>query len=223
MNALIVYAHPESKSFNGQLKEFAATLLAQSGVRVMISDLYQQKFNPVASASDFTYPVSPERLGYVHEQRHAAAHGHYRSDILEEQKKLAEADLVIFQFPLWWYAVPAILKGWADRILSYGFAYDANRMFNTGLLKGKYALMSITTGGSRAELDADIAHTGSVESFLKPFSGGVLEFVGIDVLPPSIIYAISSLTPEDREAAFATYGARLLDAVQRVQSLHRPH
>lgn len=55
-------------------------------------------------------------------------------------------DFVIFQFPPWWYSVPAILKGWFDRVFAYGFVYSRNMRYDTGGLKGKIAFVSITTG-----------------------------------------------------------------------------
>lgn len=70
--------------------------------------------------------------------------------------------------------MPAVLKGSADRVLTHGFAYTDEEVFDTGLLRGKRAMLSITTGGTEEELQADSCYTGTVEEFLKPFSGGVL-------------------------------------------------
>lgn len=71
------------------------------------------------------------------------------SDIAAELEKLRKAEYVIFIHPLWWGSVPAILKGWADRVLvcAENGAYDFKHMFNTGLLKGKKGLTITTSGG----------------------------------------------------------------------------
>jgi NAD(P)H dehydrogenase (quinone) len=209
MKILIVHAHPETLSMNSTLTAVAVDTLRAHGHEVEVSDLYRQGFQAVASSADFTRPVHPARLGYVHEQRHATAYRGYARDILEEQDKVARADLVIFQFPLWWYAVPAILKGWADRVLTHGFAYTDERSFASGLLAGKHAMLSLTTGGTARELHADRRYTGSVEEFLRPFSGGVLAYTGMNVLPSFIAYAPASRGDEGRRAQLADYRRHL--------------
>jgi len=216
MNALIVHTHPEPLSMNAALTATAVDALRAHGHDVEVSDLYRQGFQAVAGAADFTHPVHPGRLGYVHEQRHASAQRRYARDILDEQDKVARADLVIFQFPLWWYAVPAMLKGWADRVLTHGFAYTDERVFHSGLLAGKRAMLSITTGGTAKELEADRRHTGTVEEFLRPFSGGALAYTGMEVLPPFIAYAPASLGEEGRRGQLAEYRRHLeLRALRR--------
>jgi putative NADPH-quinone reductase len=209
MKALIVHAHPEPLSMNAALTATAAETLRAHGYEVEVSDLYRQGFQAVASAADFTRLVDPGRLGYIHEQRHAAATRNYVREILDEQDKVSRADLLVFQFPLWWYSVPAILKGWADRVLTHGFAYTDERLFETGLLAGKRAMLSLTTGGTAQELEADRQHTGSIEEFLRPFNGGVLAFTGMEVLPPFIAFAPASRSGEGRKDQLREYRGHL--------------
>jgi NAD(P)H dehydrogenase (quinone) len=214
MKALIVHVHPEPKSMNAALTAVAADTLRGEGFEVEISDLYAQGFHAVAGGGDFTQRASPERLGYVHEQRHAAASRAYAPDILAEQDKIARADWLIFQFPLWWYAVPALLKGWADRVLTHGFAYTDERLFDQGLLAGKRGMLSVTTGASADELEADRRWTGSIDEILRPFSGGVLGYVGLQVLPPFIAYAAGNVSAEGRRAQLEAYRAHLRQQAQ---------
>lgn len=216
--ALIVLAHPEPLSLNAELTKVAVDALTSLDIEVEVSDLYAQGFQAVAGREDFRQLASPERLGYVHEQRHASIHRSYAEDILREQDRLASADLVIFQFPLWWYAVPAILKGWADRVLTHGFAYTEENLFQTGLLRGKHAMLSVTTGGTAQELVEDSAYTGTIDEILKPFSGGVLQFVGMEVVPAHVFYAPASLTPEQRARGIDDYRRRLLRIAGRAGS-----
>lgn len=218
MKALIVYAHPEPTSMNGALKEAAVQALLAAGWEVEVSDLHAQNFRAVAGWDDFTQPVSPERLGYAHEQRHANAGGHYAPDILAEQEKIRQADLIIFQFPLWWYAVPAILKGWADRVLANGFAFDDKHMFETGLLRGKHAMLSFTTGGTAEELLADRKHTGTIDEFMRPFAGGVLKFTGMNVLLPFVAYAPASLDERGRRTQIKKYEDRVYSVAKRLSA-----
>uniref|UniRef100_A0A8B9RHA3 NAD(P)H dehydrogenase, quinone 1 n=1 Tax=Astyanax mexicanus TaxID=7994 RepID=A0A8B9RHA3_ASTMX len=73
--------------------------------------------------------------------------GRLSDDIKEEHNKLLEADLVIFQFPMYWSSVPGIMKGWIDRVLTQGFAFSLQNMYDNGIFRDKKALLSFTTGG----------------------------------------------------------------------------
>ena len=119
MNVFIVYAHPEPKSFNGAMKDVAVETLSGAGHDVVVSDLYAMGFNPIASEKDFGGErTNPEFLSYAIEQTKAFETHTQSADIVAEQEKLARADLVIFQFPVWWFGMPAMMKGWADRVFS---------------------------------------------------------------------------------------------------------
>uniref|UniRef100_UPI001E1B43CE ribosyldihydronicotinamide dehydrogenase [quinone] isoform X2 n=1 Tax=Jaculus jaculus TaxID=51337 RepID=UPI001E1B43CE len=133
---LIVYAHQEPKSFNAALKEVAVDELSKQGCTVTVSDLYAMNFEPRATRNDITGALSnPEVFNYGVESYEAHKRRELAKDILEEQKKVQEADLVIFQFPLYWFSVPAIMKGWMDRVLCQGFAFDIPGFYDSGFLK----------------------------------------------------------------------------------------
>lgn len=123
MNVLIVYAHPEPQSLNGSLKNLAVETLRSLGHEVKVSDLYAMRWKAVADAGDFPDRAYPDRLRYAGESKHAYLGGAQSADVADEQEKLLWADAVIFQFPLWWFSAPAILKGWVERVYAYGFAY----------------------------------------------------------------------------------------------------
>ncbi|WP_457322804.1 NAD(P)H-dependent oxidoreductase [Roseateles sp. P5_E11] len=208
--ALIVYAHPEPRlSFNAALRGAAQQTLEALGYHVTVEDLYANGFQAAAGIGDFLDPTDAPRFGLVHEQRHALRTDSYAPDIVRAQALVAAADVLLLQFPYWWYGPPAILKGWFDRVLTYGFAYEDGRLFETGLLKGRYAMVSMTTGGTQEELEADGAITGSVHDNLQPVLGGVLRFVGMDVLPSHVAYAPASLEPDGRAGLIEQYRAHL--------------
>lgn len=122
---LIVYAHQEPRSFNGSLKKVAVDELSKQGCTVTVSDLYAMDFEPRATRKDITGALSnSEFFSYGVEAFEACKKRSLTSDIIDEQTKVQEADLVIFQFPLYWFSTPAILKGWMDRVLCQGFAFD---------------------------------------------------------------------------------------------------
>jgi len=118
MNVLLVYAHPEPKSLNGSLKEFAVKRLEEAGHSVQVSDLYAMHWKTVLDADDGLDRPAGERFDPSAESKHAFASGQQSSDIALEQDKLRWADAVILQFPLWWFSLPAILKGWVERLIT---------------------------------------------------------------------------------------------------------
>ncbi|XP_053904945.1 NAD(P)H dehydrogenase [quinone] 1 isoform X2 [Malaclemys terrapin pileata] len=131
--ALIVLAHEEKTSFNHAMKDASVDALQKRGWSVTVSDLYKMKFNPVPSRDDITgKPKDPNNFKYGPETASAWAEGRLSSDIVAEQKKLEAADLLIFQFPLYWFSVPAILKGWVERVFTQGFAYSVSTMYGSG-------------------------------------------------------------------------------------------
>ena len=152
MHVFIVHAHHEPQSFCSALRDVGVEVLSAAGHEVRQSDLYQMGFKAVADGTDFVQRANPSYLKYQAEQRSASETNGFAVDIVAEQKKLLWADHVIFIFPLWWFGLPAILKGWFDRVLSVGFAYGGGRWFDTGPLKGRRALLTITTGGALGPL-----------------------------------------------------------------------
>lgn len=209
MHVLIVYAHPEPASFNGAMKDLAVATLAPAGHSVEVSDLYAMNFQPVVGAGDFTGERSkPDFLSIAREQTHAAETGTLAPDIVAEQDKVRRADLVIFQFPVWWFGMPAILKGWADRVFARGFAYHAGRKYDTGLFRGKRALVATTTGTSEDTYAPD-GIDGDILTVLWPIHNGLLRYTGFEVLRPFVAFMPGRLTPEGRADQLAAYRLRL--------------
>ena len=187
MKALIVYAHPEPKSFNGAMKDLSVETLRGRGDEVEVTDLYAMRFNAVVAADDFHGErADPEFLSIAAEQTRACERGTLASDIVTEQKKLARAEILILQFPIWWFGMPAILKGWADRVLARGFAYVAGRKYDTGMLRGKTAMIAATTGTSADTYTPD-GIDGDINTVLWPVHNGLLRYCGFDVIEPALV------------------------------------
>ena len=178
MHILIVYAHPEPKSFNAALKEAAVETLAQAGHEVRVSDLYAQGFKARIDIGDFLKPANPEQLNILAEGANALATGTFLEEIKKEQEKVVWADLVIFQFPLWWFSMPSIIKGWVDRVFTLGFAFDiANgRLYENGLFKGKKAMLSLTTGGPEIGYTPN-GRAGDILAVLWPIHSGAFRWL----------------------------------------------
>lgn len=197
MKVLLVYAHPEPQSFGAALRERSMQALRVAGHTVQVSDLYAMGFEPVARASDFTQRRFPQALQYDREQKHAVAHQAFVPDIQAEIDKLLWCDLLVLQFPLWWFSVPAILKGWIDRVLVNGVAYGAGRRLETGGLKGRSAMLVVTTG-CYPEMMAPDGLLGDLNVVLWPLQFGTFAYTGMRVLPPFVGWSIQYSTPEQR-------------------------
>ncbi|KRC06294.1 NAD(P)H dehydrogenase [Hydrogenophaga sp. Root209] len=209
MNALIVHAHPEPHSFNAALRDAAVDLLLEQGHAVEVSDLYAMNFKPVVDRDDFLTCRDEERFNVSLEQRHAHLHGGLAPDIRSELDRLQRADLLILQFPLWWFGMPAILKGWIDRVFVSGAVYGRSAMFEHGKLRGKRAMVCVTTGAPPQAFGPGSLN-GDVLDLLAPLHRGVLAFTGMSVLPPYVAYHVPYAGAEGRAGMLHGYREHLL-------------
>ena len=208
MNALIVHAHEEPKSFNGAMKDTAVRVLREAGHEVVVSDLYAMNFNPVGGRHDFATLTDPAYFKYGVEQTKATDSKTFAPDVAAEQGKLFRADLLIFQFPLWWFGLPAILKGWVDRVFAAGLTYGGGRWYSNGVFKGKRAMLSLTTGGGPS-IYSPRGLNGDIDTLLFPIQHGMLYFVGFGVLPPFVAWAVARSSQHEREEYLRAYARRL--------------
>jgi NAD(P)H dehydrogenase (quinone) len=206
MNVLIVYAHPNPRSFNAAMREAAVDTLTEAGHAVQVSDLYAMHFKATLDEHDFKERQNPNFFDPINEQYHAAMRGSFADDIAKEIEKVDWANLVIFQFPLWWQSFPAILKGWCDRVLANGIA--VNFATYDPLLSGKKALLAFTTGGGAAMYAPD-GPAGDINVLLT-FARNMFRTAGIEVLPPFVAYGARSLSSDEREVELQRYRERLL-------------
>jgi NAD(P)H dehydrogenase (quinone) len=188
IHVLIVYAHHEGSSFNAALRDAAVQALHEGGHEVSVSDLYAMRFDPVSDRRNFRTVYDPERLRQQDEERHASRHDGFAGDIATEIAKLRACDLLIFQFPIWWLGMPAILKGWVDRVFAVGVAYGGGRRFDTGMMRGKSAMCVLTVGGAASDYDGSGSYA-PVADVLYPIHRGIFEFTGFEVLRPFVAYA----------------------------------
>lgn len=213
---LLVYAHPEPRSLNGALRDHAVAALRGAGHEVEVSDLYAMGWKAVADGADFLDRDPAARLHYGRESRRAHDGGAQSADIVAEQAKILRADALVFQFPLWWFAPPAILKGWIDRVFANGFAYGIGTYegaryglrYGEGRLAGKRALVSVTTGGPPPHY-SDRGVNGALEDLLFPLTHGTLFYAGMAVLPVFVVHGANRLPEAEFEVAAHAYRARL--------------
>src|SRR5579883_2018915 len=187
MKVFVVHAHPEPKSFNGAMTRTAVSTLSAAGHDVKVSDLYQMNWQPISDRRNFKTIKDDDFYKQQLEELHASENEGFADDIRLEHEKLDWCDLLIFQFPLWWFGLPAILKGWVDRVFVMGKIYGGGVWYDEGYFKGKRALCSVTVGGPASSYGVS-GINGDIDQILFPINHGILYFVGFDVVRPFIVH-----------------------------------
>lgn len=158
MNHLIIYAHPNRKSFNYAILE--KTIEASIEHNIIVRDLYQINFSPTLNWQEL-------KQSFVQQ---------YANDVKIEHQYWQEADLITLIYPLWWMGFPAILKGYLDRVLSYDFAYRNGELESIGLLKNKKMQQFVTLGNSNEKYEKK----GFFSAFEHTLGNGLFSFCGIE-------------------------------------------
>jgi len=203
MKVLFVHAHSEAESFTTAMRDLLVEQFAGQGAEISHSDLYAMGFNPVLSPRDFGQRNDRKHLTYALEQRHGFETRTLAPDILAEIEKVQAADLLVFTFPLFWFSLPAILKGWIDRVFISGPFYGGLRIYANGGLTGKRALVAFSLGGQGYMFGPDGIHGDLETGMLRHFLQGVLGYVGLEVIEPFVAYHTPYITQEAREDLLA--------------------
>ncbi len=121
MRALIVYCHPRPDSFTGAVRDIVVARLRSAGAEIRLSDLYAKGFQPVLTGPEWqSYLDCPDNIACV----------------ATEVEDLRWCDTLIFVYPTWWYGLPAMLKGWLDRVLLPEVAFHMPDAENTTIRPG---------------------------------------------------------------------------------------
>lgn len=196
----LVVAHPEKASFNFALHQTAICALNEEGIEISISDLYSEKFDPTAGHSDVcNFPVG-ESFNLAKAQRWALETSSFTKSIVDEQSKLKSCDILVLQFPLWWWSFPAILKGWIDRVLTSGFAYGKD-----ATLIPKKVMYSITTGGASTKEEFEY-YQSKIDGLYQDIFG----FIGWEALPPFISHGVQQISLTERVKILNDYKSHLI-------------
>ncbi len=183
MNTLIIYAHPNPKSFCHAIKEVVVKTVVDNGSVAVVRDLYAQNFDPVLSAADFK----------------ALGRGEVQPDVKVEQEAVRNADLIIVVHPLWWTALPAILKGYIDRVFSFGFAYKIGPDGIKGLLGGKNVLLITTHGAPTAFYEGN----GMGQALRSTIDNGIFNFCAMSVKEHVFFGEVPTVTDAVRKGYLA--------------------
>lgn len=180
LNHLIVYCNPSPKSLSAAYKDSVVQLTEMSGNYVNVRDLYCVGFQPVLKQGD----------------QDMLKRGQIPEDVKVEQEYVAWADLLTFIYPIWWTGMPALLKGYIDRVFASGFAYGIDEQGNLkGLLTGKKVVILNNMG-----LPYDYYEKiGMLHSLRQTTDQGIFEFCGMNVVDHRFFGHLSLASKAERE------------------------
>ncbi len=220
MRTHIVLAHPETKSFNAHLSCISQQVLGSAGYRTTLSDLYAMDFDPREGPHHYSSRKDAEVFHAQTEQRFNVGNETLPPEVDSEIQFLLECDLLVVHFPLWWFGMPAILKGWMDRVFVYGRMYRSVMRYDTGICSRKKMIACVTTGAT----EESCSHNGRegdtrlhLWPILFPF-----RYLGFDVLQPEIFHGVGGVAfIEGHEGGLSTleaYSNRWKDALETLPS-----
>lgn len=177
--ALIVTAHPVENSLSQSLAQRIAGKLQEQGTQVEIADLHAEGFSPTMIRPD---------LDLYHGDVSALP-----DEVLREQQRVERADMLVFVFPIYWWSVPALLKGWFDRVLTVNWAY---KVAEDGRIVGNLLDVPVrlvaTAGSDLAGFDKH-GYSGAIQTQIVE---GVFGFCGLKNVTLDILYQADSATPQ---------------------------
>jgi NAD(P)H dehydrogenase (quinone) len=191
MNHLVLYAHPNPKSFCHAILETAVEALKAKGHEVRVRDLYAQGFDPVLKGTDFE----------------AMQAGKTAPDVMVEQEHVSWAEVITAIYPVWWTGMPAILKGYIDRVFTLGFAYEFGQEGPKGLLGGRQVVLFNTQGALKEVYDA----FGTTDAMKKVSDINIFGFCGMEVLEHKFFGGV----PSTDDATRQTYLKEVMDVLNR--------
>ena len=207
---LVILAHPDPRSFNGTWAEATRAASEAAGHEVLWSDLVSMGFDPVERAAHYAATDPAASFDPLKAQEAAAASGRLPPDVTSEIDKLRRADRVVFHFPVWWFAPPAILKGWLDRVLAHGETHSVGARFDKGQFRGRKALFCVTTGSS-ADESAHNGKEGDIRMLLWPMAY-TLRYLGFSVVEPKIVHGVHGYHRDARKTALDARLREFLDS-----------
>jgi len=187
MNHLVLLTHPNEGGYCADLARGYVEALREAGHAVTFRDLYRAPIPGVLSAEEYQ----------------GTRRGEYVDDLKTVHDDLRAAEVLTFFFPLWWMGFPALLKGWIDRALSYGFAYEMDGETPIPLLHGRQAATVVTMGSTRADYEDD----GSIAAMEHLWRTHVFGFCGVDLRSCLWLGNASLASEEARDAHRAEVAA----------------
>jgi len=183
MQVVVVLAHPDPKSFNHAIAATATAALTDAGHEVTLLDLYADGFRAAMSPA--------ERLAYHGDRPLLDPMAERHADIVKR------AEALVFVYPTWWSTVPAILKGWLERVMvpGVGFVFDEHHHVRRGLTR-VHRVVGISTYGAR-HVYVKAVHDNGRRILLRALRLNTAVLTRRSWLG---LYEMNSRTPEERAA-----------------------
>lgn len=177
---LVIYCNPNPKSLSAAYKDAVAELSTMSHVPLNVRDLYNIGLQPVLEMGDFD----------------AERHGQIPNEVKVEQDYILWADLLTFIYPVWWAGMPALMKGYIDRVFTRGFAYMTDDEGQVkGLLPGKKVVVLNNMGAPYRDYDEN----GMLQSMKQTVDEGIFGFCGMEVIEHRFFGHLDAASKEERE------------------------
>ncbi|QQK77012.1 NAD(P)H-dependent oxidoreductase [Salicibibacter cibarius] len=183
---LIVHMHPSKDSFNHAVLTTYQEALQKAGKEVVVRDLYRLGFAPLLMQAEYECSLL----------------NRYEDDVAKEHAYVKQAEAITFLFPVWWGGFPAIGKGYLDRVLTYGFAYELENESPIPKMEGKPLGMIYTTGAPR-----DVWEKGQKHWMEHLFKAAIADFCGFRQIPPLHLGNAVLADDSERERMFASVRA----------------
>ncbi|MQM26583.1 NAD(P)H oxidoreductase [Glycomyces albidus] len=194
--ALIVVSHHRSDSLTSAVAERAAKRLAAGGYRVDVLDLHEEGFDPRGRVADEPDYGNRDKVYSPEVHRHIA--------------RVHAADVIVAVFPIWWFGLPALLKGWIDRVWNYGLTYGRSK----SPMHSKRMLWLALAGLAEDDPNADLIHS-MLDGTLRR---GISEFCGIPEVHTAALFdsEAQGLTGADRDRHYRELFAKADKAIDRM-------
>lgn len=179
MKHLVILCHPSPASFNRAIADSVEAVSGALGHDTRCRDLYGIAFNPILSRADMDSAVEA-----------------VPQDVRQEQEFISWADMLTFVYPVWWAGMPALLKGYIDRVFCQGFAYRLQADSAQGLLEGKKVLIFNTTGLPSSVYTSQGMH----QAMAMTTDTGIFELCGMEVLHHAFFGSMDQVPEEVRKS-----------------------
>ncbi|WP_439236349.1 NAD(P)H-dependent oxidoreductase [Lonepinella koalarum] len=187
---LVIFAHPNHHSFTKAMVNEVIKTSEQFGANTVVRNLYALNFNPVLSKDEMQgvcQGIIPEEVSY-------------------EQKLIQQADLITLVYPVWWMGYPAILKGYFDRVLTHGFAYQTSEEGSVGLLQGKKMQQFINIGNNVVNYQ----ERGFAQALDVCLVNGLFNYCGITDIEHTLFGDLHIISDQERQAMLQEVGEKTL-------------
>lgn len=195
MNTLVVVSHPDPHSLTHQVAHSVVEAIRSTGTTVETADLAAESFDPRFSAADLSL---------------FRGNGSTPSDVAEEQTRIDRAEHLILVFPMYWWSMPALLKGWIDRVFVSGWAYEYSPGVGFDKKLDRLTVHLVALAGD----DADSFERHGVDAaFRTQIERGIIEYCGATVGSTNFLYETDTRSREELDAEVADLASAIAGRV----------